>query len=451
MAEKIAVSIKNVSKKYRLFNSSKERFLEAFHPFNKKYHREFWALRDVDLEIFKGQTVGIIGRNGSGKSTLLQIICSILKPTTGDVAVKGRISALLELGAGFNPEFTGRENVFINGALMGFSHTEMEERMPVIESFADIGEFIDQPVKIYSSGMFVRLAFACAINVNPDILVVDEALAVGDAKFQHKCYQKFSEFQKAGKTVILVSHDLDAIIKRCDYAFLLENGEVVEKGKPKDVVNYYIDILEGRDSQKRTIAPVSSKPEDPGKTETKSSGIPGLDQFLEETPVSDQCNKRKSYNPNEYRQKSSRCEIVDYLIITWNDIDPSIISSGELLDVYIKVKYCSPVQYPLFGIALKTIDGLPVYALNSFYNKRFVDAVDNSQTIIFKFSLKMNLHCGDYFFDFGTDEKISDENYICLERRCSIVHLTVTEKNRFDGIVDLEADCQEIIRKTNCQ
>jgi ABC-type polysaccharide/polyol phosphate transport system ATPase subunit len=243
MKNSIAVSVNNVSKKFRLFGSSKDRFWEALHPFNKKYHREFWALKDINFEVPKGTTLGIVGRNGSGKSILLQIICSVLQPTSGTVNVNGRVSALLELGAGFNPEFTGRENVLLNGALMGFPRAEMEERLPVIEAFADIGEFVDQPVKTYSSGMFVRLAFAAAINVDPDVLIVDEVLAVGDAKFQHKCYQKFIEFQKAGKTIIIVTHSTDAVVRHCDQAVLLENGRVVEIGEPKSITNYYMDLL----------------------------------------------------------------------------------------------------------------------------------------------------------------------------------------------------------------
>lgn len=239
----ISISVRNLSKKYRLFNSPEERFKEALHPFKKKYHKEFWALKDVTFDIPKGSTVGIIGRNGSGKSTLLQIICGVLKPTSGAVTVNSRISALLELGAGFNPELTGRQNVILNGIVQGFSKDEMNAKIPQIQEFADIGEFFDQPVKIYSSGMFVRLAFAAAINVDPDILIVDEALAVGDAKFQHKCYGKFLEFQQKGKTILFVSHSTDAIVRHCDYAVLLEGGRIIEKGEPKTITNYYMDIL----------------------------------------------------------------------------------------------------------------------------------------------------------------------------------------------------------------
>ncbi len=243
MDKSIAIAVEGVSKKFRLFNSPKERLKEALHPFKKRYHREFWALNDVSFEVAKGATVGIVGRNGSGKSTLLQVICSVLHPTSGKVTVNGRISALLELGAGFNPELTGRANVFLHGTVMGLSRDEVKKRIPLIEDFADIGEFFDQPVKTYSSGMFVRLAFAAAINVDPDILIVDEALAVGDAKFQYKCFNKFLDFQRERKTILFVSHSTESIVKHCDYAILLEKGRVIENGNPKVITDYYLDLL----------------------------------------------------------------------------------------------------------------------------------------------------------------------------------------------------------------
>ncbi len=203
MAEEIAVSLSDLTKKYRLFSTPMERLKESFHPLRKRYHKEFWALKGISFDIKKGQVVGILGRNGSGKSTLLQIIASVLQPTSGTVTVNGRVSALLELGAGFNPEFTGRQNVLLNGAIMGVSHNEMLERMPAVMAFADIGEFFDQPMKIYSSGMFVRVAFAASVHVDPDILIIDETLAVGDAKFQHKCFQRLADLQAQHKHMSL--------------------------------------------------------------------------------------------------------------------------------------------------------------------------------------------------------------------------------------------------------
>src|SRR3990172_1157546 len=204
--EQHCINLKNISKMYRIYNNAqhkiKEAFLRGIFRRNCKYHREFWALRDIDLTIPKGETLAIVGQNGSGKSTLLQIISGVLQPTAGSLEVNGRISALLELGAGFNREFTGRENVFLNGAILGLSRKEMEERFADIVAFADIGEFIDQPVKTYSSGMFIRLAFATAVQVNPDILIIDEALAVGDINFQNRCFRKMEEFNKNGKTIL---------------------------------------------------------------------------------------------------------------------------------------------------------------------------------------------------------------------------------------------------------
>lgn len=449
MTGKISVSLQNVSKKYRLFNTPKDRFLEAIHPFNKKYHKEFWAIRQINMRIFQGQTVGIIGRNGSGKSTLLQIICSILKPTSGEIMVNGRISALLELGAGFNPEFTGRENVFINGALMGFSREEMEERMLTIKTFADIGEFIDQPVKIYSSGMFVRLAFACAINVDPDILIVDEALAVGDAKFQHKCYQKFLEFQETGKTVILVTHDMGAVVKHCDYAFLLENGAIINEGEPNEVVNrYYELIFTGHIQPKSIDIPITQKNIDTltGALQ-KSGGQSKLEVFLLERSDRDICNLRITYNKNECRYGDCRAEIVDFLCISGGSEDPGKISSGEVIDIYLKIKFHQTIDRPLLGFLIKTIDGIPIYGTNTRYSNIPIKPVHAYEYIIFKFSLTMNLQQGDYFIDLGIAEQLFDKDEP-LDRRCELIHIFIQGNFHFEGITELETTITEISHGT---
>jgi lipopolysaccharide transport system ATP-binding protein len=241
----IAVSVRNLTKRYRLFGHPGDRIKQFFSLGLKQYHRDFTALQDVSFDIRRGETVGIIGRNGSGKSTLLQLICGILKPTGGTVQVNGRISALLELGAGFNPEFTGRENVYFQGALQGFTQAQMDERCDAIAAFADIGQFIDQPVRTYSSGMFVRLAFAVAIHADPDILIVDEALAVGDAAFQRKCFAQIDRLRAADCTIIFVSHDMGAINAHCDRAFLLEHGRLALSGPPKPLADRYLAGLEG--------------------------------------------------------------------------------------------------------------------------------------------------------------------------------------------------------------
>lgn len=234
----VAIRVKDVSKCYHIYKKPHERMLQFFHGKRKKLYRDFWALNNVSFEARLGETLGIIGLNGSGKSTLLQIICGTVHPTQGDVEVMGRLSAILELGAGFNPEFTGRENVFMNGVLMGLTTEEIENRMREIEAFAEIGDFIDQPVKTYSSGMFVRLAFATSVNVNPDILVVDEALAVGDAVFQDRCMKKMAELKK-NKLIVFVSHDISTVMSFCDRVLWLNAGKIVELGSPKSVSGDY--------------------------------------------------------------------------------------------------------------------------------------------------------------------------------------------------------------------
>ncbi|MFH0729724.1 MAG: ABC transporter ATP-binding protein [Pseudomonadota bacterium] len=238
-----AIRVNGLSKMYRLYRNPSGRLKEALLRGRRKYHQEFWAIRDVTFEVEKGTTFGIIGRNGSGKSTLLQLVAGILLPTAGEVEINGRVSALLELGSGFDMEFTGRDNVFMNGAILGLGREEIEERFERIEQFANIGDFIDQPVKLYSSGMYVRLAFATAINVDPDILIVDEALAVGDVVFQHRCMRKIRELQEQGKTIMFVSHDTGAVKKLCKNALLLEQGAMARIGPTDEVLREYYKIV----------------------------------------------------------------------------------------------------------------------------------------------------------------------------------------------------------------
>ncbi len=442
----ISISVRNLSKKYRLFNSPEERFKEALHPFKKKYHREFWALKDINFDVPKGETVGIIGRNGSGKSTLLQIMCSVLKPTAGSVTVNGRISALLELGAGFNPELTGRQNVILNGIVQGFSKGEMNAKIPKIQEFADIGEFFDQPVKIYSSGMFVRLAFASAINVDPDILIVDEALAVGDAKFQHKCYNKFLEFQKAGNTIVFVTHDMNAITRHCDHAILLENGAMLENGKPKDAVNRYFEILT-MDNQSEKTGAAAEASESRATSLSEYPVMTELEIFLEDIPATDNCIRRKSYNKNEYRFGDRRAEIIDYLVVCGNRIDPVLVKTIDMIDIYIKVVFHEPVQFPMFGFTIKTVDGLQIYGSNTWLDKTYIPPIDRGEMMIFNTSIKITLLGGDYFISRGIGERLNGE-YIPIDYRNDFIHLSVQQEMvDFKGIVEMESEDKIITRK----
>lgn len=235
---RIVIDVKDLSKQFGMYSTPAGRLMEIISPFQRENHK-FWALKNVSFQVKEGETLGIIGRNGSGKSTLLQVLCGVLRVTSGEVTVNGRVSALLELGAGFHPEFKGRDNVYMNGAIMGLSHKEMDSRFQAIADFAEIGDFMEQPIKTYSSGMFVRLAFACAVNIAPDILIVDEALAVGDAYFQQKCMQKIMEFRDSGGTMLIASHDMQTIRKLCDSAILLNKGTIIENGDPVRVTDAY--------------------------------------------------------------------------------------------------------------------------------------------------------------------------------------------------------------------
>ncbi len=450
MSDTPAISIRGVSKKYRLYNSPVERLKEALHPFRKQYHREFWALQNISFDVPVGATLGIIGRNGSGKSTLLQIICSILRPTNGEVDVCGRISALLELGAGFNPQFTGRDNAIFTGQLMGFSRAEIAARMPEIEAFADIGEFIDQPVKTYSSGMFVRLAFACAIHVDPDILVVDEALAVGDVTFQEKCFRKFRQFQEIGKTIVFVTHDDQAVAKFCTQAMLLDHGQLVCHDVPTRTIRRYYDILSGRSAR-----PV---PLPEGKSVLLTEGSPAsrdaddaLAEFLTSHPDSDICLHRAGYNAECHPQKSEQAELIDYFVVAGDVANSTVVDPDSRVDIYYKVRFYADMPRVFFGLALKTMDGVTVYALNSAWLDIVHPSTCAGDILIAKFSLPMRLHAGTYFIDAGVDalwtpdapsaptDAGTDHPYYPIDRRLSLFYLTVWQRREFHGLADLQA------------
>ncbi len=274
------ITARGLGKAYQVFARPEDRLKQMLFGGSRTYYKEFWALRDVDLDVYPGETVGIVGRNGSGKSTLLQILCGTLQPTTGSVSVRGRVAALLELGAGFNREFSGRDNVFLNGAILGFSKDQIAERYDRIAAFADIGPYIDQPVKTYSSGMYARLAFAVAIHVEPDILVIDEALSVGDEAFQRKCFGRIASMKEAGVTVLFVSHSAGVVVELCDRAILLDHGERLLTGKPKRVIARYQQLSyappEKVEAIRRSIVDEDATPESAraeiGAGQTATSG-----------------------------------------------------------------------------------------------------------------------------------------------------------------------------------
>ena len=339
----LPIIVRNVSKAYRLYNDPAGRLKEVLWRGKRSYHRDFLALDNISFDVGKGKTVGIIGRNGSGKSTLLQIIAGILTPNVGSVEINGRLSALLELGSGFDPEFSGRENVFMNGAILGIGREEILERFHDIDKFADIGEFIDQPVKVYSSGMYVRLAFATAINVEPDILLVDETLSVGDIVFQHRCMNKIREIQEQGKTICFVSHDIGAITKLCSEAILLEKGKMVCMGPPADVLHEYYKII----------------------WNAEEKDIQEINKFEEEVVDSDEDIVFEEIKHYDNRLGTREGEIIGCALTSENGQKRDTFQGGMKAFLTIMVRCHEYVDMPMAGFIMKDLLGNELISTHS--------------------------------------------------------------------------------------
>lgn len=410
-----AIRINNVSKSYRMYPAPADRMKELLHPFGKKYHKDFWALRDVSLEVPKGTTFGIVGQNGSGKSTLLQIIAGILSPTTGSVEVSGRISALLELGAGFNKEFTGRENVFLQGAMRGISREEMEEKFDSITAFADIGHFIDQPVKKYSSGMYVRLAFACAINIDPEILIVDEALAVGDAMFQRRCYRRLEDFQKSGKTILFVSHNVGTITSICTQAMFLDRGRVVCMGSPKEVVNAYSKALAEREAEYARKMGGGKEAAATNWTEE------GEDERVE--------------GPGEFRFGAGGAELKEIELLNGNGEPTTFVEAGEPYTVRARVLFKKEMEEPVLGFMIKTLNGLELSGASTESAKTPIGPVKKGDIREIRFDQKMNLNPGQYAITSSVAEFDKSER-VFHDRRLDVLFFKVIGTTRSHGLID---------------
>ncbi|HMF57657.1 MAG TPA: ABC transporter ATP-binding protein [Pyrinomonadaceae bacterium] len=343
----VALRVENVSKQYRIYDHPGDRLKETLTRGRWKCHREFWALREINFEVEAGTTTGIVGPNGSGKSTLLQIITGTLEPTHGNVWHEGRIAALLELGAGFNLEFTGIENVFMNAALMGFSRTETEKLLPEIERFAEIGSFIHQPVKTYSSGMYVRLAFATAVSTSPQLLIIDEALSVGDAVFQHRCLRRIREMQDAGATILFVSHDPSAVKALCSRAILLNGGCMESDGKPIDVLNRYQKLIMEREEAYEAEQSVE---DESGKASAESDESLG-----ERSPA-------LRYN---FRHGDRSAEILSAELLDAERQNVDLVESGAPLIVRMRVLFQRDVQDVVFGFLIRNRHGIHAYGANT--------------------------------------------------------------------------------------
>lgn len=428
-----------LGKSYQVYQKPQHRLLQSLFRGRKQFYSDFRALSDVSLTIAPGETVGILGRNGSGKSTLLQLIAGTVRPTRGTVSVRGRIAAILELGAGFNPEFTGRENVELSASVHGMSPREIAARMPEILKFSDIDEFIDRPVKVYSSGMYARLAFSVAIHVDPDVLIVDEALAVGDAKFQAQCFRKFEEFKTRGVTILFVSHSIDQIARHCSRALLLDRGRLVAEGDPKPVIARYLEILFGQAPAKSVAAsmPGDQGASAPGDATPTGEGQP-LRVFGAECGRRDVFSERHGYNRLEHRWGDGRARIVDFRLLDDSGHDVDALETGARASLHIAVHFASEVRCPIYGMTVKTPDGVEVAGANSQDSTLLADweARSEGEVAVARFDFTCWLNGGDYLVSVGVAEA-HPGGAAPLDRRYDAIHLQVVNRRKVFGLVDL--------------
>jgi len=418
MKKNQVIDVKKLTKIYHLYEKPQDRLKEALHPFKKSYHHDFYAMDNVSFKINKGETIGILGKNGAGKSTLLKMITGVLTPTFGEVATKGKISSLLELGAGFNPDMTGLENIYLNGTLMGFTRAEMSTKIDAILDFANIGEFIHQPVKMYSSGMFARLAFSVSINVEPDILIVDEALSVGDMAFQMKCFKKFQDFQNEGRTILFVTHALDTILRYCNRGIVIDAGKLIYDDTPKLAVDAFKKVLSGDFYTDNT------------KKKSKCS--------LEE----DNTKPLKDFFPfhqNLDTYGNSKATIIDYGIINDTLVPSSTITYNSKFKIIMKIKINEPIVAPIFAFTLKDSKGLEITGTNSNMKYIQTDNYSQGQIVTVAFEQKANLQLGAYALSLGC-VGLNESGVEVYNRIYDAIIFEVIGSAQMVGFFDLESE-----------
>lgn len=412
----VAIKVEQLSKMYKLYDKPIDRLKESLGFTKKVLYHEHYALNNVSFEIKRGETVGIIGTNGSGKSTILKIITGVLNSSEGNIKVNGRISALLELGAGFNQEYTGMQNIYLNGTMMGFSKEEIDEKVDNIIEFADIGEFINQPVKTYSSGMFVRLAFAVAINIEPEILIVDEALSVGDVFFQAKCYKKFEDFKAEGKTILFVSHDLGSIGKYCDRVILLNKGTKLSEGDPKEVIDIYKKVLVNQLDDSYAIDKEDSKIYE-GQRWKNSLVI----------------------NPNILEYGSKLAEIVDFCIIDNKGMITNNLTKGKLCTIKMKVSFNTRIQSPIFAFTIKDLKGTEITGTNTMLEKVNISILEPGDIKEISFTQQLDLQGGEYLLSLGCTG-YKDGEFTVYHRLYDVCNITVISDKNSVGYYDMNSD-----------
>jgi len=429
MDKNLAISVQGVSKIYKLYDKPIDRLKEAVSLTHKSYHRDFFALSDISFDVKKGETVGIIGTNGSGKSTILKIITGVLSPTTGTAEVSGNISALLELGAGFNSEYTGLENIYMNGTMMGFSRQEMERRMDDILRFADIGDFVNQPVKTYSSGMFVRLAFALAINVDPEILIVDEALSVGDVFFQAKCYRRMEEMMKNGTTILMVSHDMGSIIKYCDKVVLLNRGHFVAQGEAGKMVDLYKKILANQ-TDELAEALIEQKKE--------ALGLP-----VGEVHTDKSMKERMNLNPEVQEYGDGRASFEDFGTLDARGNVTNLLLKGEMFTIRERIRFHAPIEMPIFTYTLRDKKGTDITGTNTMFEGADIKPVKDGDVYTVSFRQKMNLQGGEYLLSMSCTGYENGE-HVVYHRLYNVLSLTVISNKNTVGFYDMGSEVEAV-------
>lgn len=416
-----AIKIERVGKSYKLFKSNKARLLDSIGIKRAGLYETHHALSDVNFDIKKGETVGIIGTNGAGKSTLLKIITGVITPSEGRLIVDGRISALLELGAGFNMEYTGIENIYLNGTMIGFSREEIDRRMDDILAFADIGDFVYQPVKMYSSGMFVRLAFAVAINIDPEILIVDEALSVGDVFFQAKCYSKFEEFKALGKTILFVSHDLSSIARYCDRVMLLHHGKKLDEGPPKQMIDLYKKVLQ----------------------ESVKQG--GGQQRKDDVRVEDADTWKQYFtvNPELNEYGNGVANIVDYAIVDENGNLTATIEKGSRFTIKSKVLFHAAVESPIFTFTFKNVKGVDITGSNTRLEEVEIEPAEAGDVYVASFTQRMSLQGGEYLLSISCTGYVGGE-LVVYHRLYDLLNVTVVSMKNTVGFYDMDSETEVV-------
>lgn len=424
MSDEIAIKVSHLDKVYKLYNKPMDRLKESLGlTRGKRLSRDHYALSDVSFEVKKGETVGIIGTNGSGKSTILKIITGVLNPTAGELNINGRISALLELGAGFNQEFTGIENIYLNGTMIGFSKAEIDEKLQDILDFADIGDFVYQKTKTYSSGMFVRLAFAVAINIDPEILIVDEALSVGDVFFQNKCYHKFEEFKAQGKTILFVSHDLSSIAKYCDRVVLLEHGKKLGEGGTKEMIDMYKKVLVHQLD--------TSQMAEEAKTENA----------LDASKKGGRWRDNMTLNPDQDIYGSGLAEIEDFCIVDNSGNITNTVIKGDMFTVKMKVRFFETLSEPIIAVSFKNRMGVEITGTNTMFEKVSTGEPKPGEVLTVTFTQKMSLQGGEYLISLGcTGYRNGD--FTVYHRMYDIFNIQVISSKDTVGYYDMDSETE---------